>query len=180
MAIQQTVIPHTHIVKLLYKMLPTNALANKFDGGTRKCPLCGSPNEDCRHILCCHHDSRLKWRNDFMIGLRDLHLQSNTSPLQGILILLRRFPPVVLLIDRRESCTSVSSLPPNTPTSYRTTESQRLRPNVPRAIRCPLVSASAALPRASASRRRPTQGKSCVAKSGGCELRSVPEKNLPD
>ena len=38
MAIQRTVLPHTHVVQPLYKMLLTNALANKFDGGTRKCP----------------------------------------------------------------------------------------------------------------------------------------------
>jgi hypothetical protein len=87
MAIQRTVIPRTHIVKLVYKMLTTNALASKFDGGTRKCPLCGLPNKDRCNILCCHHDFRSKWRNDFLIGLWDLHLQSNTSSLLSTLML---------------------------------------------------------------------------------------------
>ncbi|KAI2491874.1 hypothetical protein MHU86_22670 [Fragilaria crotonensis] len=46
LAIKKTMIPHTHLVKLLHRMLPTHAMANKFDGGTRTCPLCGSTHED--------------------------------------------------------------------------------------------------------------------------------------
>ena len=80
LAIKNTTIPHTHLVKLLHKMLPTHALANKFDGGTRTCPLCGSSHEDFAHIIRCQHPSRAQWRNTFLTDLRDLHLQTDTSP----------------------------------------------------------------------------------------------------
>jgi hypothetical protein len=87
MAIKRTAIPHTHVAKLLHHMLPTHKLANKFDGGARKCPLCGSLHEDRLHIMSCDHDSRRKWRDDFLTGLRDFHLQSNTSPLLSTLMI---------------------------------------------------------------------------------------------
>ena len=41
-AINRTAIRHTLMVKLLHRLLPTAAQANKFDGGNRRCVLCGS------------------------------------------------------------------------------------------------------------------------------------------
>ncbi|KAI2492926.1 hypothetical protein MHU86_21604 [Fragilaria crotonensis] len=80
LAIKQTMIPRTHLVKLLHRMLPTHALANKFDGGTRTCPLCRSNHEDFAHIIRCEHPSRERWRIEFLSALRDLHIHTNTSP----------------------------------------------------------------------------------------------------
>jgi hypothetical protein len=57
-AINRTSLPHTHIVKLFHRILPTHAQANKFDGGTRRCVLCASINEDYPHILRCEHAAR--------------------------------------------------------------------------------------------------------------------------
>jgi hypothetical protein len=79
-ALNSTTNPHTHMVKFLHKMLPTHAQANKFDGGTRKCPLCGSLHKDFFHIISCEHPSRVQWRTTFLTELRDLHIQTNTSP----------------------------------------------------------------------------------------------------
>jgi hypothetical protein len=87
LAIKQTGLPHTHVVKLLHHMLPTHAMLNKFDGGTRKCLHCGSLFEDRRHIMCCDHESRSKWRADFLTALRDFHLQTDTSPFLSSLML---------------------------------------------------------------------------------------------
>jgi hypothetical protein len=41
-AIKKSAIPHTHLVKMLHALLPKHARANKFDGGSRLCVLCGS------------------------------------------------------------------------------------------------------------------------------------------
>lgn len=69
-AIQRTSVPHTHhLVKYLHRVFPTHAQANKFDGGHRKCVLCGSINEDYIHILRCKHNQCLEWRNKFSIFL---------------------------------------------------------------------------------------------------------------
>ena len=70
-------------------MLPTHALANKFDGGTRKCPLCGSLHEDFFHIVSCASPSRAQWRAVFLTELRDHHLQTNTSPRLSALVMLQ-------------------------------------------------------------------------------------------
>ena len=87
LAIKRTMIPHTHLVKLLHRMLPTHALANKFDGGTRTCPLCSSNHEDFAHIIRCEHPSRERWRTEFLSALRDLHIHTNTSPRLSALML---------------------------------------------------------------------------------------------
>ena len=88
LANKNTTIPHTHLVKLLHKMLPTHAMANKFDGGNRTCPLCGSLHKDFAHILRCQHPSRAQWRHNFLTELRDLHIQTpNTSPHLSTLML---------------------------------------------------------------------------------------------
>ena len=79
--------PHTHIVKVLHRLLPTHAQANKFDGGNRRCTLCGSLQEDHSHIIRCKHANRLAWRNAFLTSLRNFCLQSNTSPLLSVLLL---------------------------------------------------------------------------------------------
>ena len=86
-ALNSTTNPHTHMVKFLHKMLPTHAQANKFDGGTRKCPLCGSLHKDFFHIISCEHPSRVQWRTTFLTELRDLHIQTNTSPQLSALML---------------------------------------------------------------------------------------------
>ncbi|KAI2494417.1 hypothetical protein MHU86_20100 [Fragilaria crotonensis] len=93
-AIQRTSVPHTHLVMYLHRVLPTHAQANKFDGGHRKCVLCGSLNEDYYiHILRCEHNQRLEWRNKFLLKLRDFCIQSNTSPMLCAIMLdgLRRW-----------------------------------------------------------------------------------------
>ncbi|KAI2505036.1 hypothetical protein MHU86_9392 [Fragilaria crotonensis] len=36
LAIKKTTVPHTHLVKLLHRMLPTHAQSNKFDGGSQR------------------------------------------------------------------------------------------------------------------------------------------------
>ena len=80
-AINRTSVPHTHMVKLLHRILPTHAQANKFDGGNRRCILCGSLGEDHYHIIRCAHNNRVEWRNQFLIRLRTFFLHSNTSPM---------------------------------------------------------------------------------------------------
>ncbi len=87
LAIKQTTIPHTHLVKLLHRILPTHAQANKFNGGSRTCPLCGSTREDFAHIIRCEHPTREQSRNEFLTALRDLHIQTNTSPRLSALML---------------------------------------------------------------------------------------------
>ncbi len=56
----------THMTKLLHEILPTTGQANKFDKGTRRCPLCPSQMEDRDHILCCPHPTRQAWREKFL------------------------------------------------------------------------------------------------------------------
>jgi hypothetical protein len=80
-AINRTAIPHTHMVKLLHRLLPTAAQANKFDGGNRRCALCGSLDEDYFHIIRCPHRTRGEWRTQLLARLRDSFLHSNTSPM---------------------------------------------------------------------------------------------------
>jgi hypothetical protein len=67
--------------------LPTHAQANKFDGGTRKCPVCPSTREDHHHILRCNPIARSAWRTEFLHALRDYLLLTNTSPLLSALLL---------------------------------------------------------------------------------------------
>ncbi|KAI2507325.1 hypothetical protein MHU86_7161 [Fragilaria crotonensis] len=86
-ALNRTHVSHTHMVKLLHRLIPTFAQANKFDGGTRRCVLCGSLGEDQFHILRCEHGNRLAWRNRFTTRLRDFFIQSNTSPMLSELML---------------------------------------------------------------------------------------------
>jgi hypothetical protein len=86
-AINRTSVPHTHIVKVLHRLLPTHAQANKFDSGNRRCILCGSLQEDHRHIIRCEHANRLDWRKKFLTRLRDFCIQSNTSSLLSGLLL---------------------------------------------------------------------------------------------
>jgi exonuclease III len=86
-AINRTSMPHTHVVKLLHRILPTFSQLNKFNGGNRSCILCGSLHEDHYHILRCPHSTRTAWRNDFLIGIRDFCISSNTSPLLCRLLL---------------------------------------------------------------------------------------------
>lgn len=76
----------THMTKLLHEMLPTTAQANKFDRGTRCCPLCPSQTEDRDHILCCAHPTRQTWRESFLKELTDHCKKTRTSPvLQDVL-----------------------------------------------------------------------------------------------
>jgi hypothetical protein len=86
-AIKRTSVPHTHLVKLLHQMLPTHAQANKFDGGTRQCPVCTTTKENYQHIIRCEHDSRSTWRRTFLRDLRDHLIASNSSPLLSGLLL---------------------------------------------------------------------------------------------
>lgn len=79
--------PHTHMSKLLHRILPTHASGNKFDAGTRRCVLCGSLDEDYIHILRCEHSHRMDWRTQLLIGLRNFFIQTNTSPLLSALLL---------------------------------------------------------------------------------------------
>ena len=79
-ALNRTAIPHTHMVKLLHRLLPTAAQANKFDGGNRRCALCGSLDEDHFHIIRCQHSTRGEWRTQLLARLRDFFIHSNTSP----------------------------------------------------------------------------------------------------
>ena len=86
-AIRRTLVSHTHLVKLLHQILPTHAQANKFDGGTRLCPVCTTTKEDFRHIIRCGHESRSTWRQTFLQDLRDHLIASNSSPLLSELLL---------------------------------------------------------------------------------------------
>ena len=79
-AIKRTSVPHTHLVKLLHSCLPTHSRVNKFDGGSRKCPACASPQEDFHHILHCPYETRVQWRRTFLRDLRDHFLRTETSP----------------------------------------------------------------------------------------------------
>ena len=72
---------------MLHALLPTHARANKLDGGSRLCVLCGSDHEDHFHILCCEHQTRDTWRQGFLRDLRDFFVSSNTSPLLSNLLL---------------------------------------------------------------------------------------------
>ena len=49
-ALRQRPEKRTHMTKLLHEILPTTAQANKFDRGTRCCPLCPSQTKDRDHI----------------------------------------------------------------------------------------------------------------------------------
>jgi hypothetical protein len=86
-AIKQTLVPRTHLVKVLHQILPTHAQANKFDGGTRQCPVCTTTKEDFQHIISCGHESRSTWRQTFLRDLRDHLIASNSSPLLSGLLL---------------------------------------------------------------------------------------------
>jgi hypothetical protein len=80
-AIKRMLVPHTHLVTLLHQILPTHAQANKFDGGTRQCPVCTTTKEDFQHIIRCGHESRSTWRQIFLRDLRDHLIVSHSSPL---------------------------------------------------------------------------------------------------
>ena len=69
------------MVKLLHRLLPTAAQANKFDGGNRRCALCGSLDKDHFHIIRCQHSTRGEWRTQLLARLRDSFIHSNTSPM---------------------------------------------------------------------------------------------------
>jgi hypothetical protein len=49
--------------------------------------LCASINEDYPHILRCEHAARTTWRDNFLTGLRDFFIESNTSPLLSSLMM---------------------------------------------------------------------------------------------
>ena len=73
---------------MLHTLLSKHARANKFDGGSRLCVLCGSSHKDHYHILCCeHHSWRVTWWQGFLRDLRDFFISSNTSPLLSNLLL---------------------------------------------------------------------------------------------
>jgi hypothetical protein len=55
---------------MMHDILPTNGLANKFDGGSRPCPLCPERNETRDHVIQCHNPSRDRWRRQFLNLLR--------------------------------------------------------------------------------------------------------------
>ena len=72
----------THVVKQLHEMLPTTGQANKFDQGTRRCPLCPCLTEDRDHVLCCSHLSRQTWRETFLHDVADHCIKTRTNPQQ--------------------------------------------------------------------------------------------------
>ena len=78
-AIKRSAIPHTHLVKMLHALLPTHARANKFDGGSRLCVLCGSNPTTTSYAA----NITLVTLGDkhFFRDLRDFFISSNISPL---------------------------------------------------------------------------------------------------
>lgn len=86
-ALRQRPERRTHMTKLLHELLPTTGQANKFDKGTRRCPLCPSQTEDRDHILCCIHSTRQQWREKFLQELNDHCRNAGTAPLlQEVLV----------------------------------------------------------------------------------------------
>jgi len=70
----------THLVKFIHNILPTTGLQNKFDGGTRSCPLCPCRHEDRDHIFRCPHPTRATWRINFLDNIRTYCEVTNTYP----------------------------------------------------------------------------------------------------
>jgi signal transduction histidine kinase len=80
-ALRQRPEKRTHMTKLLNEILPTAGQANRFDRGTRRCPLCPSQMEDRDHILCCPHPTRQTWRETFLKEVANHCRNTGTAPL---------------------------------------------------------------------------------------------------
>jgi hypothetical protein len=81
----------THLVKFIHNILPTTGLQNKFDGGTRSCPLCPCRQEDRDHIFRCPHPTRATWRTNFLDNIQTYCEVTNTyPPLKCLLIFVLR------------------------------------------------------------------------------------------
>ena len=76
-----------HFTKLVFDILPTNSLLNKFDNGRRKCPSCSCLKEDRDHtILKCRSTGRVTWRINFMDSIAEFCRTTQTdSELQTLL-----------------------------------------------------------------------------------------------
>ena len=82
---------NTHVVKFIHNILPTTGLQNKFDGGTRSCPLCPCHQEDRDHIFWCPHPTRARWQANFLDNIRTYCEVTNTyPPLKCLLIFVLR------------------------------------------------------------------------------------------
>ena len=69
----------THLTKLVFDILPTTSMLNKYDNGRRTCPSCNCAIEDRDHILQCLATRRVKWRIEFMESLRDFCRDTQTD-----------------------------------------------------------------------------------------------------
>ena len=69
-----------HFTKLVYDILPTTSLLNKFDNGRRTCPSCSCQKEDRDHILKCRSTDRVTWRITFMESIAEFCRTTQTDP----------------------------------------------------------------------------------------------------
>ena len=69
----------THLTKLVFDILPTTSMLNKYDNGRRTCPSCQCALEDRDHILKCFATRRVEWRIEFMESLRDFCRDTQTD-----------------------------------------------------------------------------------------------------
>lgn len=69
----------THLTKLVFDILPTTSLLNKYDNGHRTCPSCQCSHEDRDHILQCLCSRRVTWRLEFMESLNDFCRDTQTD-----------------------------------------------------------------------------------------------------
>ena len=69
----------THYTKLVFDILPTTSLLNKYDNGRRRCPSCNAPHEDRDHVLRCRSSRRVTWRIAFMDSLTDFCRKTQTD-----------------------------------------------------------------------------------------------------
>ena len=70
----------SHLIKFVHDILPTTGRLNRFDGGTRTCPLCDCTEEDRDHIMRCRHPSRAAWRQACIRKVTDYCNRTNTYP----------------------------------------------------------------------------------------------------
>ena len=69
----------THLTKLVFDILPTTSMLNKYDNGHSTCPSCQCAHEDRDHILQCLATRRVEWRIEFMESLRNFCRDTQTD-----------------------------------------------------------------------------------------------------
>ena len=70
----------THLTKMVFDILPTTSMLNKYDNERRTCPSCQCLHEDRDHsIIRCLSQKRVQWRIEFMESLNDFCRTTQTD-----------------------------------------------------------------------------------------------------